>query len=164
MKARFIIIMGVSGSSKTTVGKALAARLEWDFYDADDFHPPANIAKLASGIPLTDEDRQPWLKLLHDLIGTCLKKERPGILACSALKDSYRQTLIAGNQDVRIVFLKGSYELIQKRMAERTGYYMKPEMLQSQFEALEEPSDALTVEVGMTVEKIVEKIEESFRV
>jgi gluconokinase len=158
MKTRFILIMGVSGCGKTSVGKALASRLGWDFYDADDFHPPANIAKMARGIPLSDEDRRPWLAALHDLIAACLKETRPGVLACSALKESYRQTLLAGNKDVQIVYLKGSYAVIQARMAGRPGHYMKPGMLQSQFDTLEEPVDALTIDISIPVEAIVEKI------
>ncbi len=163
MKERFIILMGVSSSGKTTVGKALATRLGWDFYDADDLHPPANIAKMARGIPLDNEDRRPWLRSLHDLIATCLKGGRHGVLACSALKRSYRQRLMAGNLDVQIVYLKGSYELIQKRMEMRTGHYMKPDMLQSQFEALEEPMDALTVDVALPADEIVERIVEEMK-
>ncbi len=158
MKRRFIIIMGVSSSGKTSVGKALAARLGWDFYDADDLHPPANIAKMAGGIPLGDEDRRPWLRSLHDLIAARLNEGRPGVLACSALKENYRQSLLWGNQDVQIVYLKGSYELINKRMAMRAGHYMKPDMLQSQFEVLEEPVDALTVDIALPVYEIVERI------
>jgi gluconokinase len=158
VKTNFIIIMGVSSSGKTTVGRALASRLGWDFYDADDFHPPANIAKMASGIPLNDHDRRPWLASLHDLIAACEKEERPGVLACSALKESYRQTLQAGNPAVKIVYLKGSYELIEKRIAERSGHYMKPGMLKSQFETLEEPAGALTIDIALPVEAIVEKI------
>lgn len=158
MKTRFILIMGVSGCGKTSVGKALAIQLGWDFYDADDFHSPANIEKMARGLPLNDADRRPWLAALHELIATCLKEACPGVLACSALKESYRQTLLAGNKDVQIVYLKGSYALIQARMAGRPGYYMKPGMLQSQFDALEPPVDALTMDISLPVEAIVEKI------
>jgi gluconokinase len=150
--------MGVSGCGKTAVGKVLAQKLGWDFFDADDFHPPANIAKMASGIPLTDEERAPWLAALHDLIVSCLAQDRPGVLACSALKERYRQVLLAGNADVQFVYLKGSYELIWSRMETRTGHYMKAQMLQSQFGALEEPVDAMTVDVALPVDEIVEKI------
>src|SRR5512133_642162 len=132
MKTNFFIVMGVSGCGKTTVGKLLAERLGWDFYDADDFHPPANIAKMAAGIPLNDDDRAPWLAKLHDLITTCLKENRPGVLACSALKERYRQILLASNDATRIVYLKGSFDLIQERMSARAGHYMKPGMLKSQ--------------------------------
>src|SRR5690349_3315203 len=113
---RFIIVMGVSGSGKTSVGKALAERLKWDFYDADDFHPPANVLKMANGPPLDDADRAPWLAALHQLISDSLRQARPGVLACSALKESYRQKLLQGNAGVQLVYLKGSYELIWSRM------------------------------------------------
>jgi len=160
MKTRFIIIMGVSSSGKTTVGKALAERLGWDFYDADDFHPAVNITKMANGIPLNDDDRRPWLIGLHDRISGCLQEDGSGVLACSALKESYRQTLLIGNKGVLIVYLKGDYALIQERMAKRTGHYMKPAMLQSQFEALEPPTDALIVDIALPVAEIVKRIAE----
>lgn len=157
---RFYILMGVSGSGKTAVGKALAAKLGWDFYDADDFHPPANIAKMAAGIPLNDDDRTPWLESLRDLISSCLKTNRPGVLACSALKERYRQTLLAGNSGVRLVYLKGSYDQIRARMETRNGHYMKPAMLHSQFEALEEPDNARVVDISLSVEHIVNLLHE----
>jgi len=158
MKARFFIVMGVSGCGKTSVGEALAKELGWDFYDADDFHPPENVAKMASGIPLNDSDRAPWLATLHDLISSSLKADRPGVLACSALKERYRKQLLDGNEGVRIVYLKGTYELIWSRMSARKDHYMKPQMLQSQFDALEEPTDALTVDISVSVDEIVQKI------
>jgi len=158
MKTRFFIVMGVSGSGKTSVGKSLASRLGWDFYDADDFHPPENVAKMASGIPLDDSDRAPWLASLHDLISASLKADQPGVLACSALKERYRRRLLDGNEGVRIVYLKGSYDLIRSRMSVREDHYMKPHMLQSQFESLEEPPDALTVDISGSVEEIVDTI------
>jgi 6-phosphogluconate dehydrogenase len=158
MKTKFYILMGVSGSGKTAVGKALAQKLGWDFYDADDFHPSANIAKMASGIPLTDEDRAPWLDALHELIASTLKANRSGVLACSALKERYRQRLLEGNDGVQIVYLKGSYDLIWQRMAQRTDHYMKPHMLQSQFDALEEPADALTVDIALPIPTLLEQI------
>ena len=155
---RFLIVMGVSGSGKTTIGQAVASKLGWDFYDADDFHPQENIAKMAMGIPLTDADRAPWLASLHDLIESCLTRDRPGILACSGLKESYRQFLLEGNERVEIIYLRGSYELIRSRMSARKNHYMKPEMLQSQFDALEEPTDALTVDISLSVDEITQKI------
>src|SRR5512142_511113 len=105
---RFIIVMGVSGSGKTSVGKALAEALGWNFYDADDFHPPENVAKMANGIPLNDSDRAPWLASLHDLIVSSLKADHPGVLACSALKERYRQQLLNSNPQVKFVYLKGT--------------------------------------------------------
>lgn len=150
--------MGVSGCGKTSVGKQLAKTLGWDFYDADDFHSPANIAKMASGTPLTDEDRAPWLESLRALVSSCLETNRPGVLACSALKEHYRQTLLNGNPGAQLVYLKGSYDLIWSRMASRPGHYMKPEMLRSQFDALEEPHNALVVDISLSVEQLVTQI------
>jgi len=150
--------MGVSGSGKSAVGSALASKLGWAFYDADDFHPPANIAKMQAGIPLDDADRAPWLIALQALISSCLKANRPGVLACSALKERYRQQLLAGNRGVQIVYLKGSYDQIWSRMATRAGHYMKPAMLQSQFDALEEPQDALVMDITLPVDEIVARI------
>ena len=158
MKTRFFIVMGVSGSGKSSVGRVLAEHLGWDFYDADDFHPPANVAKMASGIPLDDSDRAPWLASLNELISTSLKADRPGVLACSALKERYRQQLLEGNAGVQIVYLKGSYDLIWSRMEKRTDHYMKPHMLKSQFETLEEPVNALTIDISMSADDIVREI------
>jgi gluconokinase len=158
MKVRFFIVMGVSGCGKTKVGEALAKELGWDFYDADDFHPPENVVKMASGTPLNDSDRAPWLATLHDLISSSRTADHPGVLACSALKERYRRQLMDGNEDVQLVYLKGSYELIWSRMEKRTDHYMKPHMLKSQFEALEEPTNALDVDISMSVGEVVEKI------
>ncbi|HVN15477.1 MAG TPA: gluconokinase, partial [Anaerolineales bacterium] len=129
-----------------------------DFYDADDFHPPENVAKMANGIPLDDSDRAPWLAALHDLISSSLTANRPGVLACSALKERYRRQLLKDNGDVQLVYLKGRYDLIWSRMSVRKDHYMKPRMLQSQFETLEEPVYALTIEISGSVDEIVEKI------
>ena len=158
MDTRFFIVMGVSGSGKTTVGNALASELGWDFYDADDFHPPESISKMEDGIALTDSDRAPWLAALHRLIESCLTRNRPGVLACSALKERYRQRLIEGHDEVQLVYLRGSYELIWSRMSARKDHYMKPEMLTSQFEALEAPANALTVDISLPVDEIVQEI------
>jgi len=155
---RFIIVMGVSGSGKTSVGKALVQQLKWDFYDADDFHPSENVAKMEKGIPLNDSDRAPWLASLHDLISSTLKADRHGILACSALKERYRQQLLDGNPDVQLVYLKGTYDLIWSRMSERTDHFMKSQMLQSQFETLEEPTNAWTFDISQPVNDIVQEI------
>jgi gluconokinase len=150
--------MGVSGSGKTTIGKALATKLGWDFYDADDFHPSENIAKMSSGIPLDDDDRAPWLVSLHKLISTSLKENKHGVLACSALKERYRQMLLEGNQGLLIIYLKGDYNLIWARMLERSAQYMKPEMLKSQYDALDEPTKGLVVDVSLSVDEIVTQI------
>ncbi len=158
MKTHFAIMMGVAGCGKTSVGKSLAEHLGWDFYDADDFHPPENVAKMANGIPLNDADRAPWLASLHDLISSSLAQNRPGVLACSALKERYRQQLLEGNDGVQLIYLKGSYDLIWSRMIARKEHYMKPQMLQSQFDALEEPTNALTMDISMSVGDIVQEI------
>lgn len=158
MKYRFVIVMGVAGSGKTTVGQALAQRLGWDFYDADGFHPVENVAKMASGIPLDDADRAPWLASLQALISASVQQKRPAVLACSALKASYREKLLEGNEHVLVVYLKGTYDLIWTRLSARQDHYMKPEMLQSQFDILEEPTDVLTIDIAVSVEEIVEEI------
>lgn len=150
--------MGVSGSGKTSVGKSLAEHLGWGFYDADNFHPQANVEKMANGMPLDDSDRAPWLAALHDLISSSLTQNRPGVLACSALKERYRKRLLDGNPGVQLVYLKGSYELIWSRMIVRKDHYMKPHMLKSQFDALEEPADALAVDISLPVEEILQVV------
>ena len=150
--------MGVSGSGKTTLGKALAQRLGWDFFDADDFHPPANIVKMAAGVPLSDSDRAPWLAALHEHLLSTLKSGRHPVLACSALKDKYRAQLLEGMDGIAIIYLKGSYDLIFSRMSIREGHYMKPEMLRSQFDALEEPKDAVVLDVEMSLEEMIDTI------
>jgi len=150
--------MGVSGCGKTSVGKSLAKHLGWEFYDADDFHPHQNITKMANGIPLADLDRVPWLAALHNLISSSLRENKPGVLACSALRERYRRQLMDGNDGVRLVYLKGSYGLIWSRMADRKEHYMQPEMLQSQFDVLEEPVNALTIDISRPVYEILSKV------
>jgi gluconokinase len=158
MKPRFYLIMGVAGCGKTTVGRALAARLGWVFYDADDYHPPQNVAKMSAGIPLTDEDRAGWLADLHQLIVDCLQNDRPAVLACSALKQAYRQALLAGTSGVQVVYLRADYDLCYRRLSGRSGHYMPVSLLASQFETLEQPADALVVDAGLSVAEIVEQI------
>lgn len=150
--------MGVSGSGKTTVGQALARRLGWDFFDADDFHPPENIAKMTAGIPLSDSDRVPWLASMHNQLLSTLKSGRHAVLACSALKAKYRAPLLEGIDGIAIIFLQGSYDLIWSRMSARERHYMKPEMLQSQFDALEEPKNAIVLDVKMSVKDMIDTI------
>ena len=150
------IVMGVAGSGKTTVGKALAARLDWDFFDADDFHPSENIVKMAAGIPLNDSDRTPWLATLSDLLISTLKAGRHPVLACSALKESYRGQLLKEKDGVEVIYLKGSYDLLLGRLAGRQGHFMKPEMLKSQFATLEEPKSALILDVSMPLEEMLD--------
>lgn len=154
----FIVLMGVSGSGKSTLGKRLAAQLGWEFFDADDFHPPANVAQMARGIPLDDEARAPWLAALRELIHARLEQNRPGVLACSALKQRYRDQLRDGNPSLRFVYLRGDYQTILARMRARGEHYMMPEMLTSQFAALEEPTDALVVDICKEPEAIIARI------
>jgi gluconokinase len=146
--------MGVSGSGKSTIGEPLAERLGWPFFDADEFHPPANVAKMASGVPLTDADRWPWLALLN----AKLKGEENAVLACSALKQSYRDALAKDLADCRFVHLRGSIELIRARLAERQHRYMPASLLDSQFATLEPPRDAIEVDIGQAPERCLELI------
>ncbi len=152
------LIMGVSGSGKTSVGMSLAQKLGWNFFDADDFHPAENIAKMAAGIPLNDSDRSPWLAALHQLLSSTLKSNRHPILACSALKQKYRTQLMDGLAGLELVYLKGNYDLIWSRMSAREGHYMKPEMLRSQFAALEEPTDAFAVDISISLDDMIDQI------
>ncbi len=145
-----VVVMGVSGAGKTVVGRRLARRLGFAFADADDYHPQANIDKMAAGVPLTDDDRAPWLERLRTLIEEHAADGRSLVLACSALKAAYRQALLAAEPaaQVRFVYLKGDFDTILERMRARRGHYMKASMLESQFRDLEEPADAVTVDVG----------------
>jgi gluconokinase len=153
-----IILMGVSGSGKTTIGQRLAQALGWPFYDGDQFHPRANIAKMQQGIPLTDADRWPWLQALRIHIETCIKQAVSAVLACSALKQVYRDYLLIDEAEVRLVYLKGDYDLIHERLAQRHGHFMPSGLLASQFEALEEPEREVVVDVVHPPETIVELI------
>jgi gluconokinase len=156
-----IVIFGVSGAGKTTVGKLLARELHWPFIEADDFHPAANIEKMSSGQPLTDEDRWPWLERLREEIEHSLAAGKNAVLACSALKRAYRDRLRVSNE-VKFVFLRGNYALVEKQLRSRRGHFMNPALLQSQFDDLEEPQpneNALTIELGRSPEEIVSEIE-----
>jgi gluconokinase len=152
-----ITLMGVSGVGKTTIGQALARDLGWRFADADDFHSAANIAKMHAGIPLTDEDRAPWLQSLHAAIASWLASGENVVLACSALKASYRAILLVSSE-VELVYLRGSFELIAGRLALRKGHYMNPDLLRSQLDTLEEPKGMLTVDAGLSVAQIVKEV------
>ena len=152
-----IILMGVAGVGKTTVGRALAEELHWRFADADDFHSAANIAKMHSGIPLTDEDRVLWLQSLRDAIAQWIASGEHVVLACSALKASYREFLLVDTR-VKLVYLRGSFDLIAKRLVSRRGHYMNPHLLQSQFDSLEEPAGVPVVDAGLPVPQIVKEI------
>ncbi len=152
--------MGVTGTGKTTVGLALAQATNWQFADADDFHSEANRAKMHAGIPLTDEDRAPWLNSLHQQIVTWVQGGTNAILACSALKESYRATLIADapKDSVRFVYLTGPESVIRARLEARTGHYMPPSLLPSQLADLEPPMDAIEISVVPAVPQIVQQI------
>lgn len=157
---RTYVIMGVSGCGKSTVGQALADTLHCPFYDGDDFHPPENVAKMASGVPLHDDDRASWLATLHDLLLTHAQKGKTAVLACSALKKKYREQLRQGNDTVVFVHLLGDFDLIWQRMQARQNHYMKAEMLQSQFDTLQAPGkeEAVIVPITLSVEAVVEEI------
>jgi gluconokinase len=151
--------MGVSGTGKTTVGKALAAELGWAFIEGDDFHPVANVEKMTAGIPLTDEDRCPWLQALRRRVEEACGRGEDVVLACSALKHDYRAYLERHDPEcVHYVYLHGSEELIRRRLAAREGHFMDPALLQSQFEALEPPEGALRVDVTPAPEVIAAEI------
>jgi gluconokinase len=158
MPPTVIILMGVSGAGKTTIGRQLAEALGWEFLDGDAFHPPANVARMSRGEPLTDADRAPWLERLHELIAQRLDTEEPVVLAASALKRDYRRRLHAGHPRVAFVFLRGDHDLIQRRLNRRRDHYMPSALLQSQFAALEPPEDALTVDITQTPAAIVREI------
>jgi carbohydrate kinase (thermoresistant glucokinase family) len=158
--------MGVSGSGKTTVGSILAQRLGWPFLDADTLHPPANIAKMAAGVPLNDEDRWPWLRAVAGWIGQTRADGSPGIVGCSALKRAYRDVLRTGDPDLRVVYLRGGRELLAKRMARREGHFYPPGLLDSQLADLEEPGpdeSPAVVEIGQSPIETAKLIEDELR-
>jgi gluconokinase len=149
-----VLVMGVSGSGKNAIGEPLAKRLGWKFIDGDDYHPPENVTKMAAGIALQDEDRWPWL----DRLNAMLRKEKDAVVACSALKETYRRRLLAGLFPYTIVHLRGSFELIRSRVEARKHRYMPASLLQSQFDTLEPPLDAIDVDVSRDVETSLKKI------
>jgi len=153
-----LILMGPMGCGKTTLGKMLAEKLGWSFYDGDDFHPKKNVEKMRAGIALTDEDRKLWLEKLHANVQDWLRDRQHTILACSALKQAYRDMLGVDQKTVRTVYLKGSYELLRKRVEERQHPYMDKNLLRSQLDTLEEPRDGLTVDISATSEIVVSAI------
>lgn len=152
-----IVLMGVTGSGKTTVGQLLSKELGWQFYDADDFHSPANVEKMRAGIPLNDDDRKPWLEALNQLVRNCLERDENAVLACSALKESYRKFLLV-DESIKLIYLKGDYALIRERLKARQGHYMNPRLLDSQFETLEEPLGVWQIDVSSTPDEIVKTI------
>jgi gluconokinase len=154
---RAVLVMGVSGSGKSTVGKALADRMDWIFADADDYHPPANREKMSRGEPLTDEDRQPWLEKLHDLITEHALKLKTIVLACSALKEKYREILVGDLEGVTLVFLRGDAELIAARMRQRE-HFMPVSLLETQLATLEPPTNAIIVDIAQPLETMLEQV------
>ncbi|WP_145542046.1 gluconokinase [Yersinia alsatica] len=159
MAGRSIIVMGVSGSGKTTVGEAVARRIHAKFIDGDDLHPRANIQKMGSGHPLNDEDRMPWLERLSDAAYSLNHKNETGIIVCSALKRRYRDRLREGNPEMVFLYLKGSFDVIMGRLKARSGHFMPTDLLKSQFEALEEPGagepDVICVDIDADIDEVV---------
>ena len=156
-----LIVMGVSGSGKSTIADKLAERLRWRYEDGDKFHPASNVAKMSAGHPLTDEDRWPWLQAIADEIDRVCKAGQRAVIACSALKRAYRDILVHGRSDVRIVYLKGTQELIARRLAARKNHFMPPGLLDSQFKTLEPPDpleNPVTVSIDAPIDTIVDDI------
>ncbi|AJJ63733.1 gluconokinase [Yersinia aldovae] len=161
MAGRSIIVMGVSGSGKTTVGEAVARQIHAKFIDGDDLHPRANIQKMGSGHPLNDEDRMPWLERLSDAAYSLNHKNETGIIVCSALKRRYRDRLREGNQGMVFLYLKGSFDVIMERLKARSGHFMPTDLLKSQFEALEEPGaeepDVICVDIDADIDEVAQR-------
>ncbi len=156
-----LVVMGVSGSGKSTIADRLAGRLSWSYEDGDRFHPASNVAKMSAGQPLTDEDRWPWLQAIADEIDRVCKAGQHAVIACSALKRAYRDVLVHGRSDVRIVFLNGTKQLIASRLARRKGHFMPPGLLDSQFKTLEPPDaseNPVAVSIDASVAAIVDDI------
>lgn len=156
-----VIVMGVSGSGKSTIAEKVAARLRWTYEDGDRFHPDSNVAKMSAGQPLTDDDRRPWLQAIADEIDRVCKAGEHAVIACSALKRAYRDVLVHGRDDVRIVYLDGTQQLIASRLAARKGHFMPAGLLDSQFKALQPPGadeHPVRVSIDASVEAIVDDI------
>jgi len=155
---RIILLMGVSGSGKTTIGRMLAGQLGWPYFEADDFHSPANKEKMSHGIPLNDDDRAPWLAAIRQRIDECVAGNQSAVFTCSALKESYRHILMDHVPAVSLVYLAGDSDTLLQRMEGRSGHYMKADMLQSQLATLEVPHNALMIDIAQSPETIVAKI------
>jgi gluconokinase len=158
-----VILTGVTASGKTTVGHMLAAELRWPFYDADDFHPTANINKMRRGIPLTDADRRPWLEALRDQVRRCLAEGVDAVFACSALKETYRHYLLIDPR-MALVYLKADRELIRQRLQQRHGHCMNPALLDSQFATLEEPKQGICIDAALAPATIVSTIRQALQI
>jgi gluconokinase len=158
-----IVLMGVTGSGKSTVGKLLAQQLGWKFFEGDDFHSPANIEKMRRGMPLNDDDRRPWLEAIRESIRQMIERSENAVIACSALKHSYRQMLrITG--EVVFVYLKANIDTVRERLRNRTGHFMNPDLIQSQFDTLEESEQALRVDASLPPGEIVRRIRTQLRI
>ncbi len=155
---RLLLITGVAGSGKTTIGKRAAAALGWPYFEADDFHSDTNRAKMAAGTPLTDEDRAPWLAAIRARMDEVRATGGHAVFTCSALKEKYREVLLGGTDDVALVFLNADFDTIHARVSRRQGHFMKGEMVRSQFEALEPPRDALTLDVRLAPDEILARV------
>src|SRR4051812_17902896 len=162
--SRIILLMGVAGSGKTTIGRRLAAELGWPYHEADDFHSAANKEKMARGTPLDDYDRAPWLASIRAAMDDCLAAGRSAVFTCSGLKDKYRRVLMEGAPGVALVYLACDLETSLARVGRRQGHYMKAEMVQSQFEALEVPADALTIDTKLPPDKIIATIKQDLSI
>lgn len=150
-----VLLMGVAGSGKTTIGRQLAAELGWKFADADEFHPPANVAKMSAGIPLDDTDRAPWLAAIRLYMDTRLERNENAVVTCSALKEKHRAVLLRDAPDVKLVYLRGTRDVLWSRISGRQGHFMKPAMLDSQLATLEEPVRAIVIDIAQSPEQIV---------
>jgi len=157
---RIILLMGVAGSGKTTIGRQVASELAWPYFEADDFHSAANKEKMRQGIPLNDDDRAPWLASLREQIDACVANGQSAVFTCSALKEKYRQILMRNAPAVKLVYLAADVATIQARVSQRKGHYMKVNMVQSQFAALEVPADALSLDARESPASIVAQIKQ----
>jgi gluconokinase len=155
---RLLILCGVSGSGKTTIGQEVASKMGWAFADADDFHPPENVAKMRAGIPLTTEDRFPWLQALRHWLEEKMEEGQSAVLACSALRQVYREMLAKPGEPIHFIYLNGDFDTIYERLKARSGHYMPPELLRSQFEALEPPTDAFTLDIRQPKQELVRQL------
>jgi gluconokinase len=159
-----VVLMGVTGSGKTTVGERLASEMGWTFADADDFHPASNKAKMHAGIPLTDDDRWPWLRAVRQAIEQALQEQRGAVVACSALKHAYRDVLAGGLPGVYFVLLEGDPKVLEARLAHRHHEFMNPALLKSQIDTLERPADAIVVDIDLPVDEQVRRIRAALNV
>ncbi len=159
--ARIVILMGVAGSGKTTIGQLLAKDLNWGFYDGDDFHPKANVDKMSQGIALSDEDRDAWLAALDGVIRHLISEAQSAVIACSALKQRYRDRLAADRTEVVFAYLKGGYDLTHERLVSRKVHFMKADLLDSQFDTLEEPEGVLSIDIAQEPAIILDQIKQA---